>query len=106
MRENRTYGSEGGEGQILPDPYPPARHGVHHAARKCAWPPPSPPPLRPGPSPAVRERGDPARSAGWVRVLPWLGIRNRSRPYFRGDDGFLTAGKGAFFSSPLNGGKH
>ena len=64
MRENRTYGSEGGEGQILPDPYPPARHGVHHAARKCAWSPPSPPSLRSGPSPAVRERGDPARSAG------------------------------------------
>jgi hypothetical protein len=21
MRENRTYGSEGGEGQTLPDPY-------------------------------------------------------------------------------------
>jgi protein ImuB len=30
---------------------------------------PSPPSLRSGPSPAVRERGDTARSAGWVRVL-------------------------------------
>jgi hypothetical protein len=25
MRENRPYGSEGGEGQTLPDPYP----GIH-----------------------------------------------------------------------------
>jgi protein ImuB len=29
---------------------------------------PSPPSLRSGPSPALRERGDPARWAGWVRV--------------------------------------
>ena len=35
MRENRTYGSEGGEGSALPDPY---RTGVARAGAKPARP--------------------------------------------------------------------
>ena len=36
---------------------------------------PSPPSLRSGPSPTLRERGDPARSAGWMRAKPPRPIR-------------------------------
>ena len=41
---------------------------------------PSPPSLRSGPSPALRERGDPARRAGWVRVSQDGGTQKPPRP--------------------------
>ena len=34
MRENRPYGSEGGEGQTLPDPY---HHGVSDDSNGIHW---------------------------------------------------------------------
>jgi hypothetical protein len=43
MRENRPYGSEGGEAQTLPDPY--RRWAIHQSrnvtARPAGWCPPS-----------------------------------------------------------------
>jgi hypothetical protein len=51
MRENRPYGSEGGEGQTLPDPYQ-APHRTRNpddpAARTAAWIPGSREDARPG----------------------------------------------------------
>jgi hypothetical protein len=34
MRANRTYGSEGGESQALPDPY----HVLKHKETRRGWP--------------------------------------------------------------------
>jgi protein ImuB len=47
---------------------PRASHIPERASVQVPAASPSPPSLRSGPSPAMRERGDPAHRAGWVRV--------------------------------------
>ena len=65
MRENRPYGSEGGEGKSLPDPY----RGVIAVSHTLAAPP----------TPARRPHGSPERDGafGTGPGLPRIGLTLR-----------------------------